>query len=392
MTHLKSLCNFAMSMLFRFLPIKQNRFYFNSFHGQYSDSPKKISEELHKIYPKAEYYWEFTNKSHEVWPHYIRTVNPHTIRALYLKYTSRLLVDNYFGAHSGFAVAGTLKYKLLSLLLRKGQLIIGTWHGTSLKKIATDEPGKVNKNLLFYTKTDYLTCESEHMRNVLQRITCGKIPILMIGYPRNDILFNVSEKEKNKLRKKLKLPDEKKIILYAPTFRTDNKEMSGQFQIQNLDIEKLLTTCSEKFGGKWIFVYRVHDSVIEGMKECTVHNNFVLSGNIGDDMAEYLAVTDVLITDYSSSMFDFMLTKRPCFLYCPDLDYYMNVERGFYFCLQELPFMIASTADELYETIMRFVNTEYLQKTELFLTQIGHIDDGNATEKIVAIIKRDLEI
>jgi CDP-glycerol glycerophosphotransferase len=301
-----------------------------------------------------------------------------------------LIVDNYLGAFSGFQVPGSLKYKILTSSFKTGQLIIGTWHGTSLKKIATDEPCNEGKNLMFFTNTNYLICESMHMKNILHRITFGKIPILMTGYPRNDILFLDNTNIKKQLRKKLKLPENKKIILYAPTFRADNIMMSGLFQVTQMNMTKLFEKCREQFGGEWIFVFRVHDSVILSMKGHDVCNEKVLSGNIGDDMAEYLAIADILITDYSSSMFDFCLTKRPCFLYCPDLEHYMNVERGFYLNKSDLPFSVAVTSEELYENIDIFSYKEYASKLKAFQKMIGSVDDGHATEKVVEIIVKEL--
>jgi CDP-glycerol glycerophosphotransferase len=173
--------------------------------------------------------------------------------------------------------------------------------------------------------------------------------ILSVGTPRNDILFlgNAS-----KVKEKLGLPKAKKVLLFAPTFRND-VFMSGAYQLCELDISRLLFELGERFGGEWCFVFRSHNLVMKEIEARGVFDkNDIINGNEHDDMAEYLLVSDALLADYSSSMFDFMLTGKPVFLYTPDLENYKNSERGFYFDIEETPFSIGRTSDGVLENIM----------------------------------------
>ena len=110
-----------------------------------------------------------------------------------------------------------------------------------------------------------------------------------------------------------------------------------------------------------------------------------------DDIQELLAISDILISDYSSLMFDFTITKRPCFLYVPDLEEYQSKDRKLYFNVKELPFKIAKSNDELIDKIVNFSNEEYNKSLELFLNKIGSYENGKASQKIAELIKNKIE-
>jgi len=384
--------NILLNYLFKILPIRKKQIYCCSFHGQYGDSPRRISEELKRQCPDSRIIWEIGMKSNEAIPDYIVKVKPFSIKSILYRSMSQITVDNYFGWSYGYENANSFKLRFLEKQKKKGQFGIATWHGTPLKHINLDEDQYSGKKVDFYSTADLLMCNSTFMQDLYNRINFKKIPILMSGTPRNDIFF-INEKNKNKkLREKLGLPVNKKIILYAPTFRADNLEMGGLSQIESLDFQKLFSALEETFNGEWCFVFRAHDSVVElinkrGIKET---ETFKL-GNKGDDMAEYLYVSDVLLTDYSSSFFDFSLCKRPCFLYCPDLEHYKNVERGLYFSMSDLPFPLAETPDALCQSIKDFDMKNYECNVDAFLESLGNIEDGNATKKIIKVITEMLE-
>ena len=117
----------------------------------------------------------------------------------------------------------------------------------------------------------------------------------------------------------------------------------------------------------------------------------LINGNIGDDMAEYLACTDILITDYSSSMFDFALTGKPCFLFAPDREHYEKKERGFYLDYDSLPFPISYTNEELIKNIQKFDDAAYRERVLRFLEEIGNVEDGKASERIAQCIVHFIE-
>ena len=151
-----------------------------------------------------------------------------------------------------------------------------------------------------------------------------------------------------------------------------------------IDIEKLIYSLSLKFGGDFSFVFRAHRRVIMRMKGEKIElSEKVHDGNIGDDMAEYLLCADVLITDYSGSLFDIALTTKPCFLFAPDRDHYEHQERGFYMNYEDLPYPISSSFEQLVENINDYSVELQEKRRKAFLDQIGNVEDGHASERVV---------
>ena len=212
----------------------------------------------------------------------------------------------------------------------------------------------------------------------------NSVPVKNYGTPRNDALINGSE-DLVQLKNKLGLPLDKKIILFAPTFR-NSVENSGIKQMQEFDFERMLNSLQNKFGGEWCFVFRVHNNVLLKIDVQSLTEKFgerIINGNKCDDMVEYMICCDVLITDYSGSMFDFALTGKPCFLYSHDKDDYEKKERGFYFDYNSLPFPKSLTTEEFYFAIDNFDQEQYANNIDKFLKEIGNFEEGKAAERVV---------
>ena len=372
-------------------PIKKDTVLFRSFNGQYNDNPKYVSEELHRRLPDVNIVWAIRDGAPKSFPEYVKTVAIDS--AEYAEYIARaeVVVDNYCGCRTNYLKVNNLvKRAIFSMLARhrRNQLSVSTWHGTPLKHIALDEPQyKKSSFAKGYFNADVLIAGCEVTADAFRTAFCWNKDILMCGTPRNDILVNGAPDD---LKGRLGLPIDKKVFLFAPTFR-NSVEMSGISQLKELDIERLLDTLSKRFGGEWCFVFRSHNLVMSAIQNESlgIHEK-IINGNSFPDMAEYLAVSDALLTDYSSSMFDYMLTKRPVFLYTPDLDEYKNSERGFYFDIESTPFAVSQTADELFDSIDRFDGEGYEAKVEAFLEKIGNCEEGRAASAIVDIIEKKL--
>lgn len=355
---------------------------FSSFNGQYNDNPKYISEKLNELDPSVDIYWVKSSKTHEEFPSYVHIVELYSKEYMRLIYTAKVVVDNINGTRSGTCLKKSLWDNIRLYLInikKKGQLNISTWHGTPLKKIAMDEP---DASLLYnyYCSSDFILSGCKYTSEKLRHAFQNKVIVKECGTPRNDILIN-NRIDINKIKKKLGLPLDRKIILYAPTFR-NNIEDSGLSQMNTLNFEKLHQALMNKFGGEWMFVYRVHNLVQMKIESINYNNHGmeVINGNLHDDMAEYLYCADILLTDYSGSMFDFALTKRPCFLFTPDIEYYGRVERGFYINITELPYSVSKTCDDLIYSILNFSEGLYEKKVSDFLQNIGNFEKGVASE------------
>ena len=368
----------------RFTPIIQNTVFFDSFGGQYNDNPKYISEKLHQLCPSIQIVWSVSDHGKEKPPHYALQVQTGSREYYKYAFSSQATVDNY----TGLRVFGFQSKAFNSLLSRfavkPGMLSISTWHGTPLKRIGSDYSKKNKK--YYCSGTTYAVAGCLYTKEILEKAFGFYNKVKLYGTPRNDLL--ACEIDNAVLKDKLGLPQDKKVVLFAPTFR-DSIELSGVSQLRDFDIDALLAVLSKRFGGEFVFVFRVHHRVLEAVysKDSGIYlNSNVHNGNMYDDMAEYLACTDVLITDYSGSLFDFALTGRPCFLYSPDREQYINVERGLYIEYNSLPFPEADNIQVLLRNIENFSQSKFDHDLRMFQQRIGNKEDGRASE----IIARDI--
>ena len=141
----------------------------------------------------------------------------------------------------------------------------------------------------------------------------------------------------------------------------------------------------QKFGGDWKIMVRLHPHLLPYAKQL-FEGVDVLDATAYDDIQELLVSADVLITDYSSLMFDFTFTRRPCFLYIPDFEEYTRHERKLYFNIKELPFVKAYNPKDLLEQIDRWDDTTYQKELNVFLTTIGSFETGEASKKITELL------
>lgn len=357
---------------------------FNSFSGKYSDNPKYVSEKLHEKAPEIPIYWLMSSenmKNAEI-PEYIHKV-PIKGRLFYIYYGYRCKVhiDNFAGIRSH---KKTNKFRRFIVEVPE-QFGISTWHGTPLKYIGHDFSKSIfsEPNI---SSAKYAIAGCEFTKNKLKS-AYPFFEIIMTGTPRNDILIN-HVKINDSIRKKLKLPSGYKFVLFAPTYRNNDYD-SGIRQIQEIDFEKLKRILEKKWGGQWGFIYRLHPHVDCSNIQDICRNSermLMINGNQYEDMAEYLVVSDLLITDYSSSLFDFMLMDKPCVLLTLDKEHYETVERGMYMNLDELPYPFACTVESLYSQIEQYDFSIVKEMKDIFLKKLGSIEDGKASERIADII------
>jgi CDP-glycerol glycerophosphotransferase len=202
--------------------------------------------------------------------------------------------------------------------------------------------------------------------------------ILEIGSPRNDILINTFI-WKN-IKKKLILPEDCKVILYAPTFRDANS-----FDVYTINYIKIIKTVEGLYGGKWFFLVRLHPNLLLNSSKMQVPA-WVINVTAYPDVQELLGITDILITDYSSIMFDFMFTKRPVFIYAADY-YEYKKERDIYISLLETPFLVAENNEQLIDNILSFNKNKYKSDIDNFINHVGCFECGNASQSVVKTIE-----
>ena len=379
-----------------------NYWLFNSFYGEYSDSPKVLSELLHEKRPDIDIVWMLRDDVTEV-PDYIHRVSINAKDVETIRHSAAVLVDNIYGENGLFVKKGLVQRNVAKLLiwLRKarGQKIYTTWHGIPLKCLGRDEIESDYTDFICNDITMFVN--SAYEEHIMRHVTFDKVKIHKLGMPRNDNFFYPYNRELKRIAamERLSISANKHVLLYAPTFRRskgiitkENLLNSGINQLEQINISLLLQTLKNKTGDEWVFVCRFHSQVSGAVDWEQIENEYhgnVINGNVIIDLADLLASTDILITDASSCMFDFMLTGRPCFLFFPDIDIYSRMEQGLYMSVEDLPFPLAEDSKQLMSLIETFNKNEYKTRVNSLIEKWGCIDDGKSGERILNFILRD---
>jgi CDP-glycerol glycerophosphotransferase len=370
---LKKYLSLVIIYLFNLLPIKKNKIFLFSYYGsQYGCNPKYITEYILKTYPK-DYFdlvWAFNDKDSKVNIDGIRKVKTMSIRYFYELCTSKVIITNF---------------RTTDLFVkRKEQYYIQTWHSSlRLKQIEKDAEENLPSNYVQMAKKDSEKCDlllsgCDYSTEIFKRAFWYYGEIFQYGTPRNDILVHANSGLKLSTLSKLNIPETCKIALYAPTFRKDKN-----LDVYNIDFAKVKEALAKKFGGEWIFIVKLHPHLMS-MSNQIVANEQVIDVTQYDDIQELLCIADFLISDYSSLVFDYSVTRKPCFLYVPDLEHYTQNDRGLYFDLKELPFIRALHNEELLRKIESYDETVYRKELERFLTEIGSYEDGYAAKNLAS--------
>ena len=356
--------------------IIKNKILFENFNGNgFGCNPKYIALEIIKRKLPFELVWLTKNVKDKFFPKEIRLVDYDSDEALWEYATSKIWISNY------------RKYPHLrkGLLKRTGQIYIQTWHGSlGIKRLDADvEKFNVNTNKPWLEKSkyessiwDFLIINSEFEKKILPDALWFDNEMKFFGHARNDIFFQDNTKFIKKVEEFYNINlNLKKIILYVPTFR-DDYDLSWH----NLDYQKVFYSLSIKFKSDFIFFVRFHPRYKN--IRLIPNFNFILDVTDYPDIQELLSITDICITDYSSTIYDYILTRNPGFLYVPDIQKYQKI-RGFYYPLSETPFTVSSDNDELILNINNFDLSNYKNKVEYFLKDKGCIEDGCASKRIV---------
>lgn len=357
------------------MPVKKNMVVFESFLGKnYSDSPKYIYEYMLENKLDFHYVWIFNEK---------RKVpgNPTQVRRFSLRYY-------YYLARAKYWVSNSRMPRRLNK--RDENIYLQTWHGTPLKTLVFDmkdihsaDP-KYKQN--FYKQSrrwDYLSSPNRYSSDIFKRAFLFDKEMLEFGYPRNDILYQKNtEKDIFNLKQKMNLPTDKKVVLYAPTWRDDEFYARGKYKFTlQLDLERM----QKHLGDDYVVLLRMHYFIASQM-DISGFEGFVYDFSSYDDIAELYLVSDILITDYSSVFFDYANLKRPILFYTYDLERYRDKLRGFYIDIEEeVPGPLVKTSDEVIRAIQNIdsVQNEYQEKYEAFYNRFCTWDDGYASEKTV---------
>ena len=364
--------------VFKNMDFQDNLVVFESFQGKsYSDSPKYIYEYMLENKSDYKFIWVM-NKPAKI------PGNPETVKRFSLKYY-------YYLARAKYVVSNVRMPN--SYIKRDGQSYLQTWHGTPLKRLAGDMadvhmPGtnsaRYKRNFNRETdKWDYLIAPNQYSSDIFRRAFWFNNTMLQTGYPRNDILTNRNDDETIKrLKRRIYLPTNKKIILYAPTWRDDEYYKVGKYRFDlNLDLHRM----KEQFGDEYIILLRMHYVVASNI-DLTDLEGFAYDVSKYSDVSELYLMSDILITDYSSVFFDYANLKRPILFYTYDIEKYQGQLRGFYIDMEtELPGPLLMNNDQVLDAIEHIdeVSEKYKERYEKFHERFCSWDDGRSSEKVV---------
>lgn len=361
---------------FHIFRIKKNRIMFTSLTGgnymEYSCNPKYIYECLKKQ-TKDNYEIIWAVRCPEKYQFFrdenVRLVTHFSIRCFFYLLTSNVVITN--GSYVPWVT------------FRKKQTVINTWHGGgAYKKLDTGEGYLKHlidkRNALAGKNTGiFVTSSEEFCRYVIRGAFHFKGKVLHCGMPRNDFLVNgETDRARKNVEEGCGISSEKKILLYAPTYRKNET-------YEKLDLEKTVLLLKKVTGQEWACLERLHRYETDGdMQE----NSYVKDVNEYPDMQELLGAADMLITDYSSSIWDYSFLNRPCFLYVPDLERYRKM-RGFYEDIDKWQYPYAVKSDELYDIIGNMERYDWYGIARRHHDMLKSCETGEASETVVKYIE-----
>ena len=320
--------------------VEKNKVYFSSFGGKlYNENPRYVCEALHAVCPDAKIVFRLNRDgmAQADVPDYVQKVPQTSLAALYHMATARVIVKN----------AALMPY----MKKFEDQKYIQLWHGDrGLKKILLDLDPTALERHPDWKYMDIGVSGSEFGSRVYMRSAFGyKGELMEVGYPKNDLLMANPREIREKVYRTLKLPEDTKFILYAPTFR--DQTIGGAISA-NFSAEALLAALEESSGEKWMILNRGH------ILNSAVKSDAGIDVSRYPDVSELLLVCDMMITDYSSIAGDYLLMNRPIILYHADVQQYAAQERALVFDPGESPYRIAHNMEELISIACNFGDAE----------------------------------
>lgn len=369
-------------------PINEKQIIFSSFQGRlYACSPRAIYEYMISCEEFKDYtfIWAFNRPN-------IKKSLFNDRRTIIVKYNSREFYK--YLASSKYWI---FNFKTTPYFIKKdGQVFLQCWHGTPLKRIGMDiavdgnlatKKDDIHQSYLDDAKKyDYFISPSKYAtEKFISSFGLNKLEkeniIIEKGYPRNSELFDVSKDKLERIKTDLNIPENKKVILYCPTFR-DNQYIKGVGHTYELGVN--LLRLKEKLPKDYFILLRLHYLVSNNIN-ISQFKGFALDVSNYDNINDLYEIADMLITDYSSVFFDYANLKKPILFYMYDLEEYKNNLRDFYINLDELPGLIIQSEKELID-ILKLNNFNDLIPTEKYINfcnKYTYLDDNSATERVV---------
>lgn len=366
------------------LPVDPKLVIFESYFGrQFSCNPRAIYEYMKKHCPEYKLYWSVDGR-------YLQNFAGHDLQ----------IIKRF--SLKWFLLTATARYWVTNIRLPlwipkpKHTIYIQTWHGTPLKKLGLDIdevhiPGSDTEKykrefIMESAKWDYLVSPNSYSTKIFRRAFSFEKEIIESGYPRNDYLYQANNKrEIDSLKRRYGLPLDKKVILYAPTWRDDQYFSVGKYRFQlELDLKRM----QEELGEHYIVILRMHYLIAEQL-DVSEFAGFAYDFSHHEDIRELYLISDLLITDYSSVFFDYANLRRPMIFFVYDIEDYRDRLRGFYFDLEKkAPGPLVKTTEEVIQAIKHFEERDFAlpENFEEFYQTFCEWEDGQAAKRVVETI------
>ena len=370
----------GLDIIGSFIPVEQKSMIFVSFSGRrFDDSPKAIYEEVCRrdYFKDWDLIWAFKN------PESYHISRGTTIHFGSKEYWLTLLKSRVWIDNGGIDLGLDLN--------RKRNLAVHTWHGTVLKWGYGHE--KKNPVLAFYRKlipkdSRSIRCiQTENEIDVcVETFKAAPDTFLRCGLPRNDCLLNYTEEHKREIKRSLGIPENKKVILYMPTFRAYVQDENHEYCIKPpINVEKWKTM----LGDQYVLLIRTHYMISNALN--LVEDSFIHDVSKYEPLSDLYVLADILISDYSSCMFDFSILEKPirCFGY--DYDEYIETSGLVYDLPTILPRGVMKDEDEVIASIVNIDYATDCELTRVFKSKYAEYFHGDASKRIVDEIERRLQ-
>ena len=362
--------------------IEPKKIIFSSF-GTYSDHGKYITEALLKVRKDLDIVWFVKKMTSKV---------PEGVRKVYCNNWKRYIYE--------METAGIWIYNMpvpQYIIKRQGQIYVQTkhWASITLKKfyLDTNLSANTSENVACWKqdsrKMDYIITGSDFDTQSSRRGFDFRKEIIQVGSPRSDAMFQEKEK-KEKVYSYCGLHLDKRMLLYAPTYRYGKRNSAQEKPVQeireiDLDYKGVKEALERQFGGEWYIALRLHPGHEKEVEKLKLPD-YIVDLSAYEDGEEVASACDIMISDYSSIMFEPAFVKKPVFLFATDKKEYIDKEYDLLLDYDTLPFPIAESNEELVKNIECFVKEDYEKKLDTFMEKYGVHEDGHASDRAAEFI------
>ncbi|WRS31166.1 CDP-glycerol glycerophosphotransferase family protein [Actinomycetaceae bacterium MB13-C1-2] len=355
------------------LPIAENQVFFECFNGKsFGDNVAPVAEQIHFLRPDLRLLVS-ASSSVPALPNYVERLVPYSEEWYRALTTSKYIVTN-----------NNLPWFFSK---RPGQRYVQLWHGTPLKRLLRDM--RPESRMLDYwdlmqreiPQWDGLLAQNPYSANRFQQAFGYEGDVRVLGYPRNDLLVDQRQGAKrDETRSALGLSSDDFVILYMPTWRDNLRDKDGQVKNADFfDFELVLSNLPEN--GRILF--RSHHVASSGRPELP---SGVIDVTSYPEVSELYLAADALVTDYSSTMFDFAILRKPMIFFSPDIDEYSGTNRGMYLEYEDwVPGPVVRSNEELIDVLQYWdVIGAPIQSSRIdnWIERFSPADDGRASERV----------